>query len=150
MTCAELSAVVGDLMSQGQNWPTIENLTEMDLWPYRKRTTALLRRYGRMSIEIGRLPSLSGREIFRARLTSYSMKNFEDVVVFIADMEHALAELSSFDRELLAMKVLEDYTIDDLSKLMQQSRRTVQRSVQYAIDELSRTLLANRLLEWVG
>jgi hypothetical protein len=31
---------------------------EMDLWPYRDRTVAILRRYARSSVEVGRLPSL--------------------------------------------------------------------------------------------
>lgn len=39
--------------------------SDPDLWLYRERTTALLRRYLRISIEVGRLPSLLGRELFR-------------------------------------------------------------------------------------
>src|SRR5579872_4845068 len=35
-----------------------------DLWLYRDRTVALLRRYMRLSIEVGRMPSLLGREFF--------------------------------------------------------------------------------------
>lgn len=38
---------------------------------YRGRTVAMLRRYMRYSIETGRLPSLLGREFFRAKVTSY-------------------------------------------------------------------------------
>ncbi len=33
-----------------------------DLWLYRDRTLALLKRYMRLSVEVGRLPSLLGRE----------------------------------------------------------------------------------------
>jgi hypothetical protein len=33
-----------------------------DLWLYRERTIALLKRYLRISIEVGRLPSLLGRD----------------------------------------------------------------------------------------
>ena len=36
---------------------------------YRGRTVAMLRRYMRYSIETGRLPSLLGREFFRAKVT---------------------------------------------------------------------------------
>src|SRR6202140_5801004 len=42
-----------------------------DLWLYRDRTVGMLRRYLRLSIEVGRLPSLLGREFFRTRGTSY-------------------------------------------------------------------------------
>src|ERR1700683_3764228 len=35
-----------------------------DIWLYRKRTVGVLRRYMRLSIEVGRLPSLRGRVVF--------------------------------------------------------------------------------------
>jgi len=53
-------------------------LADPDLWAYRERTIALLRRYLRISIEVGRLPSLLGRELFRSKVTSYRMSSFED------------------------------------------------------------------------
>jgi hypothetical protein len=49
-----------------------------DLWLYRERTVGMLRRYLRISIEVGRLPSLLGREFFRIRVTSYRVSTFED------------------------------------------------------------------------
>ena len=44
---------------------------------YRKRTVAMLRRYMRYSIETGRLPSLLGREFFRAKVTAYTVVTFQ-------------------------------------------------------------------------
>jgi DNA-directed RNA polymerase specialized sigma24 family protein len=137
-----------DLMGQAGLPPSGSvNATEVDLRPYRSRTIALLRRYAHASVEVGRLPSLLGREFFRARLTSYSMKNFEDVVVFIADMERSLDKLSKVDKTLLAMNVLEEYTILEVSRLVRCPQRTAERLLQNAIDELSRTLLACGLLD---
>src|SRR5579864_1098219 len=52
---------------------------------YRGRTVAMLRRYMRYSIETGRLPSLLGREFFRAKVTSYTVVTFEDRVIFVHD-----------------------------------------------------------------
>ena len=52
-----------------------------DMWLYRERTVALLRRYSRISIEVGRLPSILGRELFRSKVTSYRMSSFEDGVI---------------------------------------------------------------------
>ena len=43
---------------------------------YRGRVVAMLRRYMRYSIETGRLPSLLGREFFRAKVTSYTVVTF--------------------------------------------------------------------------
>jgi DNA-directed RNA polymerase specialized sigma24 family protein len=136
-----------NLMGQAEPSPWMSiGPTEMDLWPYRSRTTALLRRYARASVEVGKLPSLLGGEIFRARLTSYSMKNFEDVVIFVADMEHSLELLGQFERRVLAMIVLEEYTVPEVSRLLRCSQRTVERQLQAALDELSRILLKRDLL----
>jgi len=42
-----------------------------ELWLYRERTIAILAQYFRFSIEVGRLPSILGREFFRAKVSSY-------------------------------------------------------------------------------
>ena len=67
---------------------------EPNLAFYRKYTEALLRRYVRMSLEAGRVPSLLGQEMFRAKVTHYRIASFEDVVIFLHDIEHCLAQLS--------------------------------------------------------
>jgi hypothetical protein len=121
--------------------------TEMELWPYRRRAIALLRRYARASVEVGRLPSLLGREFFRSRVTSYTMRNFEDVVIFVTDMEHAIESLNALDQKLLAMYVLEEYTIPEVSRLLSCNQRMVERFVQDALDQLSRILLASGLMD---
>lgn len=72
-----------------------------DICLYRDRTIALLRRYFRISIEVGRLPSLVGREVFRGRVTAYRMRTFEDAVIFVHDVEHGLEQLDAFERELI-------------------------------------------------
>lgn len=121
--------------------------TEIDLWPYRRRTVALLLRYARASVEVGRLPSLLGREFFRSRVTSYTMRNFEDIVIFVADMERAIEKLNPSEKKLLAMNVLEEYTVPEVARLLSCNQRTVERSLQEALDRLSRILLAGGLLE---
>jgi hypothetical protein len=77
-----------------------------DLWLYRRRTVGILRKYMRISIEVGRLPSLLGREFFRARVTSYRASSFEDAVIFVHDVERSLEQLSEFDKKLIAKIVL--------------------------------------------
>lgn len=136
------------LMGQEQPPPfVLFGETRIDLWPYRRRTIALLRRYARASVEVGRLPSLLGREFFRTRVTSYRMGSFEDIVIFVIDMEQAIEKLDSIDKKLLAMYVLEEYTIPEVARLMGGSQRTVERSLQAALDELSRGLLRNGLMD---
>jgi hypothetical protein len=136
------------LMGQAEMPPSVVfGETEMDLWPYRRRTVALLRRYARASVEVGRLPSLLGREFFRTRVTSYTMRNFEDVVIFVADMEKAIEKLSGLEKKLLAMNILEEYTVPEVARLINCNQRMAERFIQDALDQLSRILLAGGLME---
>jgi AraC-like DNA-binding protein len=113
---------------------------------YRGRTMGLLRRYFRMSLDIGRLPSLLGREFFRARVTSYHVHSFEDVVILVHDVERCLERLDEFARELVARVVFQDYTWDETAVLMGCSRRTVARRFPWALDRLSEIFLEVGLL----
>src|SRR4051812_24883949 len=67
-----------------------------ELSAYHDRSIAMLRRYFRMSLEIGRMPSVLGREVFRARVTSYRVHTFEDAVIFVHDVEKCLEQLDPF------------------------------------------------------
>jgi len=133
---SSLSGVASTWSFLGQTGTGID-LSEGNLRFYRPRTTALLRRYGRLSVEVGRLPSLLGKGCFRSRLVHHSARNFEDAVIFVADMESILDQLSDGDRRVLAMNVLEDYTVAEVARLLQCSQRTVERQLFAAIDHLS-------------
>ncbi len=121
--------------------------TEMEMWPYRDRTVALLRRYARASVEMGRLPSLLGRECFRAKVSSYPMASFEDIVIFVLDMDNVLRLLNPFQQRLIAMNVLEEYSLVEVARLLPCPLRTVEREVPDALDLLSRALLDNGLIK---
>ncbi|MGA7560623.1 MAG: sigma factor-like helix-turn-helix DNA-binding protein [Terriglobales bacterium] len=149
MTSVQIvNAHAGNLMGQAELPPSVFfGETEMEMWPYRTRTAALLRRYARASVEVGRLPSLLGREFFRTQVTSYTMRNFEDVVIFVTDMEKAIEKLSAIDKKLLAMNVLEEYDALEVARLLGCTPRNVRRLIREALDELARILLAGGLLE---
>ena len=117
-----------------------------DLWLYRERTVALLRRYLQASIEVGRLPSLLGRELFRAKVTSYRMASFEDGVIFVYDVERALERLTPFGKQLIAAIVFQEYTQDEASEVLRCARRTVCREFPLALDQISEAFLKGGLL----
>lgn len=117
-----------------------------DLWLYRERTVALLRRYLQSSIEIGRLPSLLGRELFRSKVTSYHMHSFEDGVIFVHDVEHTLDQLSDFGKQLIATIIFQDYTRDEAAEILRCGRRTICREFAAALDRVSELFLAGGLL----
>jgi len=117
-----------------------------ELWLYRGRTIALLRRYMRLSLEAGRLPSVLGREFFRAKITSYTSATFEDRVIFVHDVEGCLERLDAFDRGIIARVVLQEHDHEGAARLLHCTRKTIERRLPELLDELSEEFLRVRLL----
>lgn len=114
---------------------------------YRRRTEALLRRYMRASMEMGRTPSLLGNNIFRGRVSSYRLRTFEDCIIFIFDVEKCLKRLDAESKELIARIALQEYTHEETAKLTQQSERSVGRKYAFALDVLTNIFLQMELLD---
>lgn len=121
-----------------------------ELSVYRDRTLALLRRYLRMSLAMGKMPTILGREIFRARVTSYRVTGFEDIVIFVHDMERCLARLDVMSREIIARVVLQEHNFDEAAQIMGCSRRTVTRALPLALDKTTEILLEVKMLSPFG
>jgi hypothetical protein len=117
-----------------------------DLWLYRKRTVDLLRRYMRFSIETGRLPSLVGREFFRAKVTYYTATTFEDRVIFVRDVEKCLDRLEYWDQQLIARIILQEYGQEQAARILHCGLRTVERRLPEVLDLLSEDFLRVGLL----
>ena len=120
--------------------------SDPDLWLYRERTLGMLRRYHRLSVEVGRLPSLLGREFFRTRVTSYHAGTFEDAVIFVHDVARGLDKLGAFEHKLIAKIVLQNYTHNETARLLGCWRRTVGRRFPEALDQLTDIFLEAGLL----
>ena len=114
---------------------------------YRARTVAMLRRYMRYSLETGRLPSLLGREFFRAKVTAYTVVTFEDRVIFVHDMERCLEKLDEFSRQLIARHILQEHDRWATARLLNCNEKTVRRLTPLAVDTLTEILLDVGLLE---
>ena len=117
-----------------------------DLWLYRERTLGVLRRYQRLSVEVGRLPSLLGREFFRTRVTSYHVGTFEDAVIFVHDVARGLEQLGEFEHKLIAKIALQDYTQNETARVLGCWRRTVGRRFPEALDRMTEIFLDSGLL----
>jgi hypothetical protein len=113
---------------------------------YRNHCIALLRRYFCMSVEVGRLPAILGREVFTARSQDFYVHSFEDTVLFVIDVEHCLDRLPPFDKELIAHIVLQEYTEEETARLLHCCARTVRRRLPDALDCLTEMLLRRRML----
>lgn len=117
-----------------------------DIWLYRKKTAALLQRYMRWSLDAGRVPSLLGRELFRARMTAYTATTFEARIIFLHDVERCLDRLKSFDREIIARVVLQEHDNRQAARILHCTSRTIARRLPEVLDELSEAFLSAQLI----
>jgi len=137
MPAADGTAILADTPAPG---------CDPDLWLYRDRIVALLRRYMRLSIEVGRMPSLLGREFFRARVTSYKASTFEDSVIFVHDVEVSLEKLNEFDKQLIAKVVLQEYSQEEAGRQLGWGLRHTARCYAEALDRVTEIFLKRELL----
>ena len=130
------------------DWRELEGV-EGYLSQCRVRAVSLLRKYFKMSVELGRLPSLLGREFFRAQVTSYTTHTFEDAVIFVHDMERALESLDPLSQLVISRVVFQEYSYREAARLLRISDRTFVRAMARAIDRLSEIMLERELMEQV-
>ena len=128
------------------DWKQLEGM-DGDLSHYRVRAVSLLRKYFKMSVELGRLPSLLGREFFRAQVSSYSTHTFEDAVIFVHDMERAIAALDALSQVVISRVIFQEYSYQEAAQLLRVPDRTFVRTMVAAIDALSEIMLARGLME---
>lgn len=121
-----------------------------ELCLYRGRTISMLRRYMHLSTESAKLPSILGSEFFRTRVTSYTIYTFDDVVIFVHDVESCLAKLDEFSRKVIARRILQEYTQEETAALLGSSRRTIGRTLAEGLDHLSELFLANGIMRHFG
>ncbi len=131
----------------GRETAPIANAPGPEMAFYRKYTESLLRRYLRLSMEAGRVPSLLGHEMFRGRVTTYRVRSFEDAVIFVLDVERCLAKLGEVEQELIRRITLQEYTQAETASILRMGLRTVVRRYAAATDQLTEIFLSRGLLE---
>ena len=114
---------------------------------YRKYTEGMLRRYVSMSMEAGRVPSLLGKEMFRGKVTHYEVHGFDDVVIFIHDIESCIRRLDDDQQWLIRRIALQQYTQQEAGHMLGLKRQTIIRRYNDAMNRLTAVLLEVRLLE---
>lgn len=134
-------ALVPEITEEVEEKPVVE------LAFYRKYTEAMLRRYLRISIQAGRVPSLLGRELFQGNVTSYRVHSFEDGVIFCFDVEKRLGRLSVMNQQLIKRIGLQEYSQGEAAGMLGLSLRNCIRQYGYALDELTEMFLEAGMLE---
>ncbi len=114
---------------------------------YRKYTEAMLQRYSVMKLQKGRVPSLLGRELFRGKVTSYKVHGFDDVVIFVHDVEQCLRLLNAEQQKLVYRVAVQQYTFGETAAMLRWSLRSTRRRYNEAIDELTAIFQKRGLME---
>lgn len=116
---------------------------------YRKYMEGMLRRYGVMKLQKGRVPSLLGRELFRGKVTSYKVHGFDDVVIFVHDVEQCLKLLDAEQQGLVYRVAVQEYTFGEAAAMLKWSLRSTKRRYNEAVDELTAIFQKRGLMEKV-
>jgi len=127
--------------------PQVPPQPKVELAFYRKYTEAMLRRYLRLSLEAGRVPSLMGRELFRGNVSHYKVEGFEDGVIFCVDVERCLAKLRKDHLRLIQRIALQGYSLQEAAPRLGLDFRRCHESYGRALDQLTEIFLLGRLLE---
>jgi hypothetical protein len=112
----------------------------------RLRTMALLHRFFRQALLVGRMPSLLGREVFRTNLSHRPARAFEDAVVFVCDVERCLGSLEPLEQRLIAYCILEDRSEWEAARVFHRSQSDISRRLGSALDLLHETFCRIGLL----
>lgn len=129
-----------------------ENFDELesqraDAMFYRAQTLSIVRHFFEVSCQIGRLPSILGREFFRARVTHHAIPSFEDQAVFVYDVERTIERLNPQDAEVIALVGLFQYTLDEAAAVLGRPRSTVYKRFSTSVDRLAELFLQAGLLK---
>ena len=141
-----------ELLRQQEEQARVEEAPPAEIDPrpemlcFRGQSLALVRHFFELSCQVGRLPSLLGREFFRARVTHHAIPSFEEQVVFVRDMELCLAKLTEEHAEIMTLVGLYDFTLEEVAEMLRYSRTMVHRWFAEALDVLSEIFLAAGLL----
>jgi hypothetical protein len=126
--------------------PPSRSAKPADVACYRPYTRALLRRYFRMAVDLGRLPSILGGLCFRARVSSYPLRTFEDAVIFVHDIERVFDRVDRRFMEIVAGVIMLDYSIPEAALRLGITVQRAERRYAAALDALSCVLLEVGLL----
>ncbi|MDR3748503.1 MAG: hypothetical protein P4M04_10160 [Acidobacteriota bacterium] len=125
--------------------PEVEPRPEMVC--FRGQTLSLVRHFFELSCQVGRLPSLPGREFFRARVSHHAIPSFEEQVVFVRNMQLGLERLSEEHAEMITLVGLYDLSREEVAEMLHCSRSWVYDHFACALDALSEIFPQARLLD---
>lgn len=114
---------------------------------YRGQTLAIVRHYFEMSCQLGRLPSILGREFFRAKVSHHAIPSFEDQALFAHDVEQALLKLEDEDLQILTLVGFYDLTLQEVAMMLGRSEGCISQHYGEAVARLTQIFLDSGVLQ---
>ncbi len=108
---------------------------------FRSQTIAIVRHFFEISCQMGRIPSIMGREFFRARVSHHALPSFEEQVVFVHDIESCLRKLHPHHAQMIAMVGLYGFSKEEVAAVLRRCRDWVNENYLEALDALTQIFL---------
>lgn len=113
---------------------------------YRGQALAIVRHFFEMSSQLGRLPSILGREFFRAKVSHHAIPSFEDQALFAHDIERSLSKLDNDEMNVLTLVGLYDLNLDEASEILHWSAGYISQRFGEALARLTQIFLDSGVL----
>ncbi len=113
---------------------------------YRGQALAIVRHFFEMSCQLGRLPSILGREFFRAKVSHHAIPSFEDQALFSHDIERSLMKLDEDEMRVLTLVGLYDLNLDEAAEILHWSAGYISQRFSEALARLTQIFLDSGLL----
>lgn len=113
---------------------------------YRGQALAIVRHFLEMSCQLGRLPSILGREFFRAKVSHHAIPSFEDQALFAHDIQQSLIKLNADEMRVLTLIGLYDLSLDEAAKILHWSAGHISLRFAEALARLTQIFLDTGVL----
>jgi len=113
---------------------------------YRGQALAIVRNFFEMSTQLGRLPSILGREFFRAKVSHHAIPSFEDQALFAHDIRRSLSKLNEDEMNVLTLVGLYDLTLDEAAEILHWSAGYISQRFGEAMGRLTQIFLDTGIL----
>jgi sigma-70-like protein len=113
---------------------------------YRGQALAIVRNFFEMSSQLGRLPSILGREFFRAKVSHHAIPSFEDQALFAHDVEQSLMKLDDGEIQVLTLVGFYDLNLHEAAEILHWSAGYVSQRFAEAIARVTQIFLDRGIL----
>jgi hypothetical protein len=79
-------------------------------------------------------------------VSSYRAASFEDLVIFVTDVERCVEQLDEHSQLAIARVIFQEYTVEEAGRMLGCNERTIRTRLAGGLDRLARVFLVRGLL----